>query len=196
MRFSTLLVATHNAGKLREIREVLGGWVGELRAQTQVPDAPPPADETADTYQGNALLKAEALHAATGLPTMADDSGLEVAALGGRPGLHSSRYGTSDGDRIRRLLEELAGVPEPDRGARFVCVVALALPGGARHFFEGVCPGSILTAPRGAGGFGFDPVFLVEGLDRSMAELPIGRKNQLSHRARALAALRDWMARD
>jgi XTP/dITP diphosphohydrolase len=189
-----LLVATHNAGKVREIRQALGNWVGELRMQAEVPGAPPPAEETGATYRENALLKASALAQATGLPSMADDSGLEVEALGGRPGVHSSRYGSGDAGRIARLLAELSELPgSPARRARFVCTVALVLPGQAPVYFEGTVGGTILETPRGDNGFGFDPVFLVEGLDQTMAELPLEHKNRISHRARALQALREWL---
>ncbi len=190
-----LLVATHNAGKVREIRQELGETVARLRMQAEVPGAPPPAEETGATYRENALLKANALALATGLPSMADDSGLEVTALGGRPGVHSSRYGSGDADRIARLLSELSSVAGvPARAARFVCTVALVLPGREPVFFEGTVGGTILETPRGSNGFGFDPVFLVEGLDRTMAELPLEHKNRISHRARALQALREWLA--
>ncbi|MBI4867276.1 MAG: RdgB/HAM1 family non-canonical purine NTP pyrophosphatase [Candidatus Wallbacteria bacterium] len=190
-----LLVATHNAGKLREIAEALRGHVGQVVGQGEVAGAPGPAEESADSYRGNALLKARALHRVSGQATMADDSGLEVEALGGRPGLHSSRYGETDGGRISRLLEELHGVESERRGARFVCTIALVLPDGEQHFFEGVCAGRILESPRGTGGFGFDPVFLVEESGRAMAELSIEEKNRVSHRARALSSMRDWLGR-
>lgn len=190
-----LLVATHNAGKVREIRQALGETVVRLRMQAEVPGAPPPAEETGATYRENALLKANALALATGLPSMADDSGLEVAALGGRPGVHSSRYGSHDAERIARLLSELSSVAgAPARAARFVCTVALVLPGRKPVFFEGTVGGTILETSRGSNGFGFDPVFLVEGLDRTMAELPLEQKNRISHRARALSAMRAWLA--
>lgn len=190
-----LLVATHNAGKLREIRRALEGLVGVLRSQAELPGAPPPAEETGETYRENALLKARALSEATGLPAMADDSGLEVEALEGRPGVHSSRYGSSDRDRIERLLAELARMPAgTNRRARFVCHVALVRPGAEPVFFTGICTGSILAGPRGENGFGFDPVFLADGPGRTMAELTLDEKNRISHRARALAALRDWLA--
>ncbi|MBI2945143.1 MAG: RdgB/HAM1 family non-canonical purine NTP pyrophosphatase [Candidatus Wallbacteria bacterium] len=190
-----LLVATHNAGKLREIAEALRGHVGEVVGQGEVEGAPGPTEEAADSYRGNALLKAMALHRATGQATMADDSGLEVEALGGRPGLHSSRYGGTDGGRISRLLEELRGVAWERRGARFVCTIALVLPDGEQRFFEGVCAGRILESQRGTGGFGFDPVFLVDESGRAMAELTIEEKNRVSHRARALSSMRDWLGR-
>jgi XTP/dITP diphosphohydrolase len=148
--------------------------------------------EEGDDYRENALRKAVTVARATGLPTLADDSGLEVAALGGAPGPRSARYGGPDLDdagRVRRLLAELAATGDPNRSARFVCVAALALASGASFTAFGSCPGSLLAAPRGTGGFGYDPIFQPEGHTVSMAELPAERKNVISHRARSLAAL-------
>jgi XTP/dITP diphosphohydrolase len=186
------IVATGNAGKLAEIRGLLAGLGVELRSLTEVADLELPPE--GDDYERNAVAKAQAVAAHAGLPALGDDSGLEVEALGGRPGVHSARYGgpgLDDAGRVALLLRELAGVPEPGRRARFVCVVALVTPEGDSLVARGSCEGRILEAPRGRGGFGYDPVFAPEGSDVSMAELPSAEKNALSHRGRALAALRE-----
>jgi XTP/dITP diphosphohydrolase len=153
-------------------------------------------EETGTTFEENARIKAEAALAHTGLPGLGDDSGLEVFALDGRPGVYSARYAgekANDLDNIALLLSELRGVPERRRGARFRCVLALAWPGEPVRTFEGVCRGRILEAMRGERGFGYDPVFFVPSLGRSMAELPLDEKNRLSHRGRAVALLRAWL---
>jgi XTP/dITP diphosphohydrolase len=185
-----LVVATGNAGKLREIRELLEGTsvtpVGLLgRDDVRLP-------EEGDDYRANAIAKARACAAQLGEPAVGDDSGLEVEALAGRPGPHSARYGgpgLDDRGRVRRLLEELAGVEPARRGARFVCHAALAFPDGTVECVEGVCEGEILERPSGEGGFGYDPIFRPVGESHAMAELPPARKNQISHRARAFASL-------
>ena len=153
--------------------------------------------ETGDTYADNAILKARFYARATGLCALADDSGLEVEALGGAPGVYSARYagaGASDADRRTLLLSELVDVPAEQRNARFVCVVAIALPnGGVLNTSEGVCNGQIIFEPRGTGGFGYDPLFVPDGFDQTFAELPDTIKNELSHRARALVKTRDFL---
>ncbi|HQJ10620.1 MAG TPA: RdgB/HAM1 family non-canonical purine NTP pyrophosphatase, partial [Anaerolineae bacterium] len=148
-------------------------------------------EETGRTYLENALLKARTLAAASGLPALADDSGLEVEALEGAPGLHSARY-ILGGDevRYRALLRALEGVPPERRGARFRCVAALVLPDGREFHTEGVCEGVIQTAPSGEGGFGYDPVFFLPEQGCTMAELSFEAKNRISHRARAAQAMR------
>jgi len=187
-----LLIATTNKGKQREYRELLGDlgicltWPDAIGIMLDVP-------ETGGTYLENARLKATAYAAASGLWTLADDSGLEVDALGGAPGVHSARYGEpgyTDAQRYRLLLSRLQGVPWGQRTARFRCVIALVSPAGDCWWTEGVCEGMIGHAPRGSHGFGYDPVFYLPGLDRTMAELPPETKNRISHRARAAAAMR------
>lgn len=185
------IVATQNAGKLAEMRALLADLPLSLRSLADVPDVVLPAE--GDDYAANALAKARAVALATGLPALGDDSGLEVEALGGGPGVRSARYGgpgLSDAERVGLLLRDLAGVPATKRGARFVCVVALSTPDGVTMTAHGFCAGRILDAPRGEAGFGYDPVFAPEGLEQSMAELCAREKNALSHRARALATLR------
>lgn len=191
-----LLVATHNRGKMREYATLLADlpievtWLDAEGIATEV-------DETGTTFAENAILKARAYAAMSGLLTWADDSGLEVDALDGRPGVYSARYGgpgLSDDARYRALLDELAGVPDAKRTARFHCVVAIAQPGGAIVTADGVVEGTILHAARGSNGFGYDPVFFVPEHDASMAELPAEVKNRISHRARAAANARTRLA--
>lgn len=191
----TLLIATRNAHKLAEIREMLPGIT--LRGTEAWPEAPDP-EETGETFEANARIKAEAWCAATGLPALADDSGLEVEALGGEPGIRSARYAGVHGDTAAnnaKLLRALEGVPQGGRGARFVCALALALPGQPTRTLRGVCVGRIADAPSGAGGFGYDPLFIPEGHSRSFADLPAEVKATLSHRAQAFARARvEWFA--
>lgn len=144
--------------------------------------------ETGATYAENALLKAQAASAATGLPALADDSGLELAALAGEPGLHSKRVGATQAERNRELWRRLAATPRPWR-ATFVAVIALAVPGRAPAVFEGRVDGELLPAERGAGGFGYDPVFLVPELGLTFAEMERGEKHRRSHRGQAAEAL-------
>jgi XTP/dITP diphosphohydrolase len=150
----------------------------------------PEVEETEDTLEGNARLKALAGARGTGLWTVSDDSGLFVDALGGAPGVRSARYvAGTDADRNQALLQAMEAVPDAERGAAFRCVLALASPGGEVRYAQGECRGSILRAPRGTRGFGYDPVFLVRELGRTMAELDLAEKGRISHRARALDAL-------
>ncbi|NNL86298.1 MAG: RdgB/HAM1 family non-canonical purine NTP pyrophosphatase [Myxococcales bacterium] len=196
--YRELVVATSNPGKLLEFRALLGELPLSLRILSAFPEVLLP--EEGDDYTENAIAKAETSARETGRPALADDSGLEVDALGGRPGVRSARYGgpeLSDPQRTARLLEELSAAPEGRRSARFVCVAALALPDGRTTVRRGVCEGRILGEARGAAGFGYDPIFAPEGEDRALAELPAPAKNRISHRGRALAELtpviREWV---
>ncbi|HZW90870.1 MAG TPA: RdgB/HAM1 family non-canonical purine NTP pyrophosphatase [Myxococcaceae bacterium] len=182
-----LLLATRNAGKLRELRSRVRGL--EVLSLDDV--APmPEVEETEDTLEGNARLKALAGARGAGLWTVADDSGLFVDALGGAPGVRSARYAPgTDADRIRALLEAVDRVPDGERGAAFRCVLALASPEGEVREVRGECRGTLLREPRGHEGFGYDPVFLLPQLGRTMAELSLEEKGRVSHRARALDAL-------
>lgn len=195
-QFPSLLIGTRNAGKVREIEDILGDVPWRIRSLREFADIDVPA-ETGDTYADNAIIKALFYARATGLCALADDSGLEVEALGGAPGVYSARYagaGASDADRRTLLLSELAHVPAEQRSARFVCVVAIAFPDGAvLHTSEGTCNGKIIFEPRGTGGFGYDPLFVPDGFDETFAELPDTLKNQLSHRARALLKTREFL---
>jgi len=188
-----LLVATNNPGKRREFRLLLAELPLVLVTPAEL-GLDLDVEETGATFEANAVLKARAFAAAAGLPALADDSGLEVDALGGEPGLRSARWvGGSDADRVAALLDRLVEVPDAARSARFQAVVALAWPEGRIVLGRGVVEGRIAQAPRGQGGFGYDPVFLIEagghGGERTLAELPAGEKHRLSHRARAVQAL-------
>lgn len=188
-----LCIATNNCGKQAEFRELLADWAGEI-VYPQELGLKLEVQEVGDSYAEIAALKARAYAVASGLPCLADDSGLEVDALDGAPGLYTARYagpGASDADRWVKLLEALAETPEGQRGARFRCAVALARPGREHtETAEGTCEGRITFAPRGAEGFGYDPVFYVPEYGCTMAELPPEIKNRISHRARALQAAR------
>lgn len=185
-----ILLASNNRGKLAEIMALLQG----LDLQLLTPDdlgLKLHVEESGSTYAENACLKAQAFCQASGLLTLADDSGLEVAALGGQPGLHSARFsakpGATDADRRQYLLERLQGKPRP-WSARFVCVIALATPDGVIRTVRGECEGEILPEERGSNGFGYDPLFFFPEIGRTMAELTMEEKNRLSHRARAVQA--------
>jgi XTP/dITP diphosphohydrolase len=185
-------VATNNQGKLREF-EALLAFPGLIITSPGAEQVHLRVEETGRTYAENARLKATAYARASGLLTVADDSGLEVDALGGRPGLQSARFGgphASDHNRILILLRLLAGVPLPERTARFRAVLVLAHPQGPIIQAEGTCEGIIAFAPRGRRGFGYDPVFYLPAFDRTMAQLPQSIKNRISHRALAARKLR------
>jgi len=187
-----LLVATRNAGKLREVRGRVGGL--EVLSLDDVPPMPE-VEATAETLAGNARLKALGAARASGLWTVADDSGLFVEALGGAPGVRSARYAPgTDANRVRKLLVELEPVPDGRRDAAFRCVLVLASPSGEVRVARGECRGEILRAPRGQGGFGYDPVFLIPELGRTMAELTLEEKSRISHRGRALEELAPYLA--
>ncbi len=184
-----LLVATTNPGKQREYRELLREVPAEIVFSNDL-GISLEVEEDGTTFRENAAKKAVALARASGLLALADDSGLEVDALGGEPGVRSSRYAGPGADDPRRrafLLEKLRDIPAPRR-ARFVCVIAIAASGGGVFYAEGECRGEITLAERGANGFGYDPVFQPEGFSRTMAELPPEEKNRISHRARAAEA--------
>ena len=192
-----LLLATGNAGKVREIRAILGAAGWEIVTPAEAGVVVPPVVEGARSYADNAIAKATAAARAAGLPALADDSGIEVDALDGAPGVTSARFGgpsrVSDGDRYALVLRRLEGVPAHRRTARFRAVVALVLPGGRTFTREGLVEGRIASAPRGADGFGYDPIFLLPD-GRTMAEVG-EEKLRISHRARALASLRPVLER-
>ena len=177
--------ATANPGKLRELAELLGSRL-RLVPASEPYRAPP---ESGASYRENACIKARALFATLGLAVLADDSGLEVDALGGRPGVHSARYGKEPADRNQCLLDELHGRVGAERRARFRTAIVLILVGGRELIADGHCEGEIAEAPRGAGGFGYDPLFLLPALGRTLAELTRGEKNRFSARAAAARAL-------
>ncbi len=195
-----IVLASSNPGKLRELQSLLPSEVEVVSAAEAGVTLPP---ETGSTFAENALLKARAAAQQSGLIAIADDSGLEVDALGGEPGVRSARYAgprASDADNIALLLKRLEGVPEGRRTARFRAVVALAAPDGSEFLGEGVLEGQIVLAPRGQGGFGYDPVFQPLGENRTVAEMTLEEKNRVSHRARALRqvieALHAWLDRE
>ena len=179
-----LLVATTNPGKVREYQQLLNGLNCDLVGLSEV-DITQEVDETGSTYEENALLKAREYAVLSDLLTLADDSGLEVDALDGRPGVQSARYAPDSPARIQRLLREMQNVPAARRSARFQCVIALAWPDGRSEVTSGTCEGWITDEARGSNGFGFDPVFHVLERGVTMAELPEDVKNQISHRAHA-----------
>ena len=183
----TLLLATRNPGKVREYEELLRGVPFQLSSLAQL-GIDTVAEETGYSFEGNACIKARIYAVASGILTLADDSGLEVDALAGAPGIRSARYGgvdASDQDRISLLLAVLKDVAWESRNARFRCAIAICLPSGKLRTVTGVVEGVIRCEARGANGFGYDPVFYLPHLGRTMAELDSGRKNQLSHRAQA-----------
>ncbi|TMA46419.1 MAG: RdgB/HAM1 family non-canonical purine NTP pyrophosphatase [Deltaproteobacteria bacterium] len=190
-----LVIATANPGKLRELRELVAEWGPVTVAGLDAFPGVAPPEERGASYAENAAAKATAVARATGVPALGDDSGLEVEALGGLPGLHSARYAGTEAERIAKLLEALRDVPEPRRGARFVCVVTAVFPDGHVATAEGVCRGRIATVPAGRSGFGYDPVFVPEGLERTFAEVGAEVKQRLSHRARAVRALGERLRR-
>ncbi len=189
-----IVIATRNPHKLQELREILGGPGLEWRSAIDFPDLPD-VEEDGETFEANAVKKAEALSRATGTWALADDSGLEVDALGGAPGVRSARYAGEPADYAAnnaRLLRDLAGAS--DRRARFRCVLALAGPGFRTATVEGSCEGHIAEAPRGAMGFGYDPLFVPDGHTATFAELPPEAKHRISHRGRALTKAREAWA--
>jgi XTP/dITP diphosphohydrolase len=197
---TTLVIASGNAGKVREF----GRLLSDLGLETQPQPEGLEVEETGTTFAENARIKAEAVARATGCWALADDSGLSVDALGGAPGVHSARYADTDTARIERLLQELAAAAAATpvaRSAQFTAALALANPEGEVVLaVEGICPGTILEAPRGEGGFGYDPVFFVPDAGLTFAEMPHSQKAALGHRGRAFAALkpqlRDYLDQD
>lgn len=215
-----IVLATRNQGKIREIRSILSGIDVELLGLDNFEPYPEPAED-GDTFLENALAKARAAYEATCLPALADDSGLEIEALDGRPGVHSARYGSAgitDGERCMKLLEELAGVPAERREARFHCTMVLyprlggteGWPGAAERrpnaerrraveghlATEGFLYGRIAERPEGLNGFGYDPVFLLPDRGVTVAQLPLEEKNEISHRYRALVEMKWLLVRE
>jgi XTP/dITP diphosphohydrolase len=183
-----LVLATGNRKKVVEMAELLQELSVQLLMAIDFPDLEMPKEE-GSTFEENARLKSRAVAAFTGLPSLADDSGLVVDALGGRPGIYSARYageGCSYADNNAKLLQELQGVPQEKRTARFIAVMVLTMPDGRERVAEGCCEGYITADPRGEAGFGYDPVFVPEGYDKTFAELGAEIKNRISHRAKAL----------
>jgi XTP/dITP diphosphohydrolase len=191
-----LLIASTNSGKVREFREMLGAISGIRFTDLSSHPSLPPVEETGRTFRANACLKASEYATALGLWALADDSGLVVDHLGGKPGIHSARWaemsnaGRGDSANNALLIRQLADVPDIHRSARFICVLALSDPQGRIILTtQGSIEGSILREPRGGGGFGYDPLFLVNGLGQTTGELPAAQKHEISHRGQALRRL-------
>jgi XTP/dITP diphosphohydrolase len=196
-----LVIATGNAGKIRELGALLADLGITLYTLADFPDCPEVAED-GDTFEANAAKKARDVAAHTGLAALADDSGLEVDALGGRPGVFSARYSAdrtatarpTDADNYAKLLEEMAAVPWEQRQARFVCCIVVAFPRGRSAVARGTCEGLINPTPQGTGGFGYDPVFWLPEYNCTMAEVGLETKNRISHRAQALKQLKATLA--
>lgn len=187
-----IAIASRNAHKLREIARICAAWPVEWLTAEEDDERWPEVEETGATYLENALLKARAVAAASGQPALADDSGIEVDALGGRPGPRSARFageGATDERNLEELIRAVKGVPAAGRTARYRCVVVLASPEGGERVAEGTCEGVLTPKPSGTRGFGYDPIFVPVGWDRTMAELSNEEKDRISHRGRALRAL-------
>jgi XTP/dITP diphosphohydrolase len=192
-----LVLATRNPHKGEELSVLLGGLEIKIHTLAEFPNAPE-VIEDGETCQANAIKKATAIARYTGLPAVADDTGLMVDALGGRPGVYAARYageGATYEDNWRKLLRDLAGVPWGKRGARFVTVAAIATPAGKVEIAEGILEGMIAEAPAGTGGFGYDPVFFVPELGKTLAQLTPEEKNRISHRAKAFTKIKELLAR-
>lgn len=190
-----LVVATRNRGKLNEIRAFLSGVVERVSCASDFVGFPAPVEDGA-TFEQNALKKAREAMRFTGLPALADDSGLVVDALDGRPGVLSARFSGDEGDdgaNNRKLLEVMRGFPPQGRGAAFVCALAYVTPDGEERLFFGRVGGRILEQERGEGGFGYDPLFLVDGFQCTMAEMGMEEKNGISHRGEALRGFREYL---
>jgi len=194
-----IAIASRNPGKIREIRSICADWPVEWITADEHEGPWPDVEETGPRYLDNALLKAQAVAGSLGIPAVADDSGVEVDALGGGPGPRSARYAGEEAtgeENLRMLIRALAGIPEAGRTARYRCVATLAWPDGSEVWAEGTCEGSLVSKPRGSGGFGYDPIFVPAGWEETMAELPPEEKDRISHRGRAFRALRELLARD
>jgi len=194
----TLLLATRNEDKISEISEALSGLPIELKSFKDFPQLPE-VQETGKTLFENAFLKARAFYLASGLPTLADDTGLEIITLAGQPGVFSSRFAGPEAtyaENVAKALEMMQGIKGRDRKATFRCVIALVFSPTDERYVEGTLEGTITTAPIGKGGFGYDPIFYVPALEKTLAELSLEEKNEISHRGRALVkvrqVLRDW----
>jgi XTP/dITP diphosphohydrolase len=192
-----IALATRNPHKLRELGRICADWPVEwVSVENHDPSAFPDVEETGDGYLDNAALKARAVAAALGLPALADDSGIEVDALGGRPGPRSARYAgesATDEQNLVALIQAIRGIPAGGRTARYHCVAALAQPDGELIHVDGVCEGTLRTDRSGDRGFGYDPIFVPIGWDRTMAELTDEEKDRISHRGRAFRALRELL---
>ncbi|WP_186576232.1 XTP/dITP diphosphatase [Aquibacillus kalidii] len=191
-----LIIATKNKGKMKDFKELFSKYnievISLLDLETTIPDI----EETGATFEENAALKAKEISEMFQLPVLADDSGLEVDALDGEPGIYSARYAgeeKNDQANLHKVLDKLANVSKEDRKARFICVLAIAVPGKEMIYKKGYCEGTIGYQPVGENGFGYDPIFFPEGSEKSMAQLSPSEKNQISHRGNALVQLEEWL---
>ncbi len=192
-------IASRNPGKIKEILAICSDWSCEWITAESREQEWPEIEEDGQSYLDNALLKARAVSRALGVAALADDSGIEVDALGGAPGPRSARFAgedASDDQNLKMLIRSVAGVPASGRTARYRCVAALVWPDGREVWAEGACEGTLIGKPRGAGGFGYDPIFVPAGWDQTMAELPAEEKDRISHRGRAFRALRELLTLD
>jgi XTP/dITP diphosphohydrolase len=180
-----IIIATKNLGKVKEIKDILDNSNIKILTKKDFPQLPK-IDEDGKTFQENALKKACKISEYTGKVCLADDSGLEIDYLEGKPGIYSSRWGNNDEERINKVLNLLENVPENKRNAKFVCVLVLAFPDGRKYMVKEECPGKISFIPRGKYGFGYDPIFLIPEYNQTFAELGDKIKNQISHRGKAL----------
>lgn len=183
-----IVLATRNKGKIEEMKRMLSEYRIEVKGLSDFPQVPE-VEEDGDTFQKNAVKKAETVSNILGLPALADDSGLEVDALGGRPGVYSARYAgpnATDQENVVKLIESIRDVPVDDRRARFRCVIALAVPEKGTWTWDGTCEGLIVLEPQGTEGFGYDPIFYLPDLEKTMAQLSKDEKNQISHRGEAM----------
>jgi len=194
-----IAIASRNPGKIREIRSICADWPVEWITADEHEGPWPNVEETGASYLENALLKARTVADSVGVPAMADDSGIEVDALGGAPGPRSARNAgeeATDEQNLRMLIRAVAGVPAAGRTARYRCVAVVARPDGREVWAEGTCEGALVPKPRGTDGFGYDPIFVPAGWEQTMAELPPAEKDRISHRGRAFRALKDLVAQD
>lgn len=191
-----MVIATKNKGKVKEFEALFERYGIKITSLLDINEPIPDIEETGTTFKENARLKAEGIAKVLNVPVVADDSGLSVDALEGRPGVYSARYAgepTDDVKNYEKLLDELRDVPNEKRTARFICALALAIPGKETIFTEGTCEGTIAHEPKGTNGFGYDPVFIPEGYDCTMAQLEQSEKNRISHRYHALLQLEEWL---
>ncbi|SEA51787.1 XTP/dITP diphosphohydrolase [Thalassobacillus cyri] len=191
-----LIIATKNVGKVKEFQELFHKYDIQVRSLHDLEEPIGDIEETGRTFEENALIKAEAISNQLNTPVLADDSGLEIDALDGRPGIYSARYAgeeKNDQKNLEKVLAELEGVAPENRSARFVCSIAIIQPGQKSLVKRGTCEGSIGLKPKGENGFGYDPIFIPDGYDRSMAELKPEEKNTISHRRNAILKVEDWL---
>lgn len=194
-----LIIATKNHGKVNEFQKLLQDENLQIKSLLDFKDKRFDVEETGNTFKENARLKAEEISKTLKKPVLADDSGLVIDILNGEPGIYSARYAGEPTDDIRnyeKVLEKMKSVPKEERTAHFICVLALAIPGQNTIFKKGICQGEITTKPVGNSGFGYDPIFVPLGFDKTMAQLSPNEKNQISHRYRAIIALKQYLEKN